>query len=336
VVLDAMGGDDAPSSPVRGALDAVRELDVDLTLVGPRAAIEREVARTRQPAQLTIADAPEIIGMAESPLRAVRSKPRSSIVVGLGLVARGEADAFVTAGSTGAAMAGAVLALKRTEGIDHPALGVPFPTARGACLLLDVGANADARAHNLVQFAIMGSVYAERVLSIPRPRVALLSVGEEESKGSIVVQEAHRQLRESDVVNFVGNVEGKDIPAGLADVIVMDGFVGNVLIKFAEGVSGAMVAIIRRELRANPLSMLLGLGLIPTFRRVRRRTDYAEWGGAPLLGVNGVCIIGHGRSNPRAIKNAVRVAADAVRGSVVETIREGLSGLPVARSHRVE
>jgi glycerol-3-phosphate acyltransferase PlsX len=330
-----MGGDNAPRSPVRGALEAAQELDIELTLVGPRETIERELARSRQPTQLEIADAPEIIGMAESPLRAVRSKPRSSIVVGLGLVARGEADAFVTAGSTGAAMAGAVLSLKRIEGIDHPALGVPFPTGSGACLLLDVGANADARAHNLVQFAIMGSVYAERVLSIPRPRVALLSVGEEESKGSIVVQEAHRQLRDGSVVNFVGNVEGKDIPAGLADVIVMDGFVGNVLIKFAEGVSGALVGIIRRELRANPLSMLLGLGLIPTFRRVRRRTDYAEWGGAPLLGVNGVCIIGHGRSNPRAIKNAVRVAADAVRGSVVGRIQEGLSGLPATRSHRV-
>lgn len=322
-----MGGDDAPGAPIAGAVEAVRDLKVDLTLVGPRDIVERELARHRESDWVRIVDAPEVIGMAEAPLRAVRSKPESSIVIGLALVARGEADAFVTAGSTGAAMAAAVLSLKRIEGIDRPALAVPFPTETGGCLLLDVGANADARPHNLVQFAVMGSVYAERVMGIPRPRVALLSVGEEESKGSVAVQEAHRQLRAA-ALNFVGNVEGKDIPAGLADVIVMDGFVGNVLIKFAEGMTSAMVGIIRAELRANPLGILLGVGLIPVFRRVRRRIDYAEWGGAPLLGVSGVCIIGHGRSSPRAIKNAVRVAADAVRGAVVARIEEGLSATP--------
>jgi len=327
VALDAMGGDNAPSAPIAGALEAVRELQVDITLVGPRDIVERELALHRESDRVRIADAPEVIGMSEAPLRAVRSKPESSIVIGLALVARGEADAFVTAGSTGAAMAAAVLSLKRIQGIDRPALAVPFPTETGACLLLDVGANADARPHNLVQFAVMGSVYAERVMGIPRPRVALLSVGEEESKGSVAVQEAHRQLRAA-ALNFVGNVEGKDIPTGLADVIVMDGFVGNVLIKVAEGVTSAMVRIIREELRANPLGILLGVGLIPVFRRVRRRIDYAEWGGAPLLGVSGVCIIGHGRSTPRAIKNAVRVAADTVRGSVVATIEEGLSASP--------
>jgi glycerol-3-phosphate acyltransferase PlsX len=247
------------------------------------------------------------------------------MVVGLGLVARREADAFVTAGNTGAAMAAAVFELKRIEGIDRPAMAIPFPTRAGACLLLDVGANADARAQDLVQFGLMGAVYAEQVLGLSNPSVGLLNIGEEESKGSLIVQEAHQRLRDAPV-RFIGNVEGKDVPAGAADVVITDGFVGNVLIKFAEGVTGAFVDVIRSELRANVFSSILALGLRPAFARVRRRTDYAEWGGAPLLGVNGVVIIGHGRSNPRAIRNAVRVASDAVRQDVVERIRAGVAG----------
>ena len=319
-----MGGDDAPASPVAGALVALRELDVKITLVGPTEAIERELEVQHSTARLPIVEAPQVIGMAESPVHAARAKKQSSMVVGLGLVARGEADAFVTAGNTGAAMAAAVFELKRIEGIDRPALAIPFPTPRGACLLLDVGANSEARPQDLVQFGLMGAVYAEQVLGLPDPGVGLLSIGEEESKGSLVVQEAHQKLRAAPL-RFVGNVEGKDIPAGAADVVVTDGFVGNVLIKFAEGVTGAFVEVIRSELRANVFSSLLALGLRPAFARVRRRTDYAEWGGAPLLGVNGVVIIGHGRSNPRAIRSAIRVAADAVQQDVVARIREGVA-----------
>ncbi|MEA2639594.1 MAG: phosphate acyltransferase, partial [Chloroflexota bacterium] len=262
--------------------------------------------------------------MAEHPVQAARSKRRSSIVVGLNLVARGEADAFVTAGNTGATMAAAIFGLKRIEGIDRPALATYFPTATGKCLLVDVGANADARPQNLLQFGVMGAIYAERVFGLRNPRVALLSIGEEESKGNLLVQEAHQLLRAAPL-NFVGNVEGKDIPAGLADVVVMDGFVGNVLIKFAEGVGTSILQTIREEIRANPISTLLGAGLMPTFRRVRQRMDYAEWGGAPLLGVNGVCVIGHGRSNPRAVRNAVRAARDAVEQGLIEHIREGVT-----------
>jgi glycerol-3-phosphate acyltransferase PlsX len=254
---------------------------------------------------------------------AVRSKRRSSIVVGLDLVARGEADAFVTMGNTGATLAAAVLRLKRIEGIERPALAAVFPTTSGACLLLDIGANADARAEHLVQFAIMGAAYAERVLGFREPRVGLVSIGEEETKGSLLVQEAHRLLREAPV-RFVGNIEGKDIPAGAADVVVTDGFVGNVLIKFAEGVGTSILRIIRDEIRANPVSSLLALGLRPSFNRVRRRMDYAEWGGAPLLGVNGVCIIGHGRSNSRAIRNAIRVAQQAVDQRLIAHIAAGV------------
>jgi glycerol-3-phosphate acyltransferase PlsX len=330
-----MGGDFAPRVPVAGAIEAVRNLDVEVLLLGPEAVLRRELAdRTHRrstssqaPAGITIVDAPQIISMSDHAVAAVRAKRQSSIVRGVGLVAQGEADAFVTAGNTGAAMAAAVFGLKRLAGIERPALAVPFPTARGVCLLLDAGANSDARPEHLVQFAIMGSVYAERVLGIAAPRVALLSVGEEDSKGSLAVQEANRQLREVPL-RFTGNVEGKDVPDGAADVVVTDGFVGNVMIKFAEGVGGAVMRIIRSEVEASWWSRLLALGLRPVFRTVRQRMDYAEWGGAPLLGVSGVCVIGHGRSNARAIRNAVRVAADAVEQDLIGRIRDGLAAGP--------
>jgi len=325
IVLDAMGGDDAPAAPVAGAIEALRDLNVEMTLVGPTSTVEAELAAHRSSVRPRIVEAPEVIGMAESPVQAVRAKKRSSMVVGVALVAHGEEDAFVTAGNTGAAMAAAVFGLKRIEGIDRPAMAIPFPTHEGACLLLDVGANAEARAQDLVQFALMGSVYAEHVLGLRDPRVGLLNIGEEESKGSLIVQEAHQKLRAAPI-RFVGNVEGKDIPTGVADVVVMDGFVGNVLIKFAEGVTTAFAGLIRAELRASPLTSLLALPLMPAFARVRRRIDYAEWGGAPLLGVNGVVIIGHGRSNARAIRSAIRVAAEAVEQGVVARIRDGVMG----------
>ncbi len=332
-----MGGDHAPGAPIAGALAAVRELGCDVRLVGPEPEIRLELVRQAPGnhsaaapndanlanSPIPIVHAPEVIGMGEHPVEAIRAKRGSSIVVGLNLVAQGEADAFVTAGNTGAAMAGAVFGLKRIPGVDRPALATPFPTSRGICLLLDVGANADARPHNLVQFAVMGAIYAERVLGIANPSVGLLSIGEEESKGNLLVQEAHRRLRHAPV-RFIGNVEGNDLPAGKADVVVTDGFVGNVVIKLCEGVVSTMLHVIRAEITANPLSTALAAGLRPAFGRVRRRVDYAEYGGAPLLGVDGVCIIAHGRSDALAIRNAVRVAGDAVRNSVVDRIREGL------------
>jgi glycerol-3-phosphate acyltransferase PlsX len=193
-------------------------------------------------------------------------------------------------------------------------------------LLLDIGASADARPQNLVQFAVMGSVYAERVLGIPNPTVGLLSIGEEESKGNLLVQGVHRQLRDAPI-RFIGNVEGNDLPAGKADVVVTDGFTGNIVVKLCEGVVSTMLQMIRSEVSANPFTAMLAMGLRPAFRRVRQRVDYADYGGAPLLGVDGVCIIGHGRSDPRAIRNAIRVAGEAVRSSLVERIRDGVSEL---------
>lgn len=332
IALDVMGGDLAPSATISGAVNALSARDLTLILVGPEAAVQEEIRHQRAQAAISqaavrIVDAPETIGMAESPVAAVRAKRHSATVVGLDLVARGEADAFVTAGNTGAAMAAAVLGLKRIPGIERPALAVPFPTRHGKpCLLLDVGANPEARPQNLAQFALMGAVYAERVLGCTRPRVGLLSIGEEESKGSSVIQEAHQQFRVLPI-DFIGNLEGKDIPAGAADVVVMEGFVGNVLIKFAEGLGVTLLDILQREIRSSLWSTLAGAALLPVFRRVRRRLDYAEYGGAPLLGVQGVCIIAHGRSNPRAVESAIRVAGDAVRARMVDEIRAGVAEL---------
>lgn len=340
IAVDAMGGDHAPRAPIAGALAAIDGLQCEVLLVGPEAEIRRELehqralktprrngTRSQPPRPLPqIVDAPDVIGMAEHPVSAVRAKRRSSIVVGIDLVARGEADALVTAGNTGAAMAAAVFGLKRISGVDRPALATPFPTSNGTCLLLDIGANADARPQNLAQFAVMGAIYAERVLGIPSPRVGLLSIGEEDSKGNLLVQEAHRQLRQAPV-HFIGNIEGNDLPTGKAQVVVTDGFTGNVVVKLCEGVVATMLEAIRSEISASPLTMALAAGLRPAFRRVRRRLDYTEYGGAPLLGVDGVCIVAHGRSDAWAIRNAVRVACEAVQHSLVSHIRDGLGEL---------
>jgi glycerol-3-phosphate acyltransferase PlsX len=327
-----MGGDLAPAAAVAGALQATRQLGANVTLTGPETVLREELRRQHGEGAVRIVDAPDTIAMGDHPVAAVRSRRRSSIVVGLDLVAGDEADAFVSAGNTGAAMAAAVLGLKRIQGIDRPALATPFPTAHGICLLLDIGANSEARAHNLAQFGIMGATYAERVMAIKTPRVALLNIGEEDSKGSILAQEAHQQLRALPL-NFIGNIEGKDIPEGAADVIVMDGFVGNILVKFAEGLASSVMRAIRTEIRANPFTSLLGLGLMPAFNRLRGRMDYADYGGAPLLGINGVCIVAHGRSSPRAIRNAIRVAGEAVNQSLIAVIRDGVAATGQTGGH---
>lgn len=339
IVLDAVGGDNAPAAVVAGALEAVQHLDLEVLLVGPEAQVAAELRRQTgsvvPPERIRLVEAPEVIGMGEHPVSAVRSKRASSIVVGLRLISSGEGDAFVSAGSTGAAMAAAVFELKRIPGIDRPALATAFPTKTGPTLLLDVGANVEAKPNNLLQFAVMGSVYSEQVYGVPTPRVGLLNIGEEESKGHPVYQEAY-QLLQNAPINFIGNVESKDIPSGVADVIVMDGFVGNVIIKLSEGLATNVVEILRTEIRRNPLSAVFALGLMPAFRRVRRRVDYAEYGGAPLLGVNGVCIVAHGRSNPLAIRSALRVAAEAVNHAMVDRIRAGLSAIEVKETDQAD
>lgn len=321
IVLDAMGGDNAPGEPVAGALMAAGVLGVEIILVGRRAAIEPELRGTSNIKDIRIVEAPEVIEMEEHATEAVRSKPGSSIVVGLEMVKRGEADAFVTAGNTGAAMAAALLTLGRVRGIGRPALATIFPAAEGRLtILLDVGANADCRPVHLYQFAHMGAAYMERMFGLQRPRVGLLSIGEEDTKGNQLTLEVHQMLRGSRL-NFIGNVEGKDLPRGLADVVVMDGFTGNVVLKTAEGIAELLFGELRRAVELTPWNKAAGLILMSELRKVKRQLDYTEYGGAQLIGVDGIVVIGHGRSNARAIYNALRAARDAVRNGVLETMR---------------
>ena len=324
LVLDAMGGDHAPAAPVEGAILASREFGLPVTLVGRPDAIEPELAKHDHAGlPITIVPASEVIEMTDHPAQAAKRKKDSSMIVGLDLVKAGQAGAFVSMGNTGGAMAAALFRLGRIKGIKRPAVSTVFPTLDGFCFILDVGANADCRPEYLVQFALMGSIYAERVLDIPNPRVGIISNGEEEGKGNELVKETYPLLKESRL-NFIGNVEGKDVPAGTADVVVTDGFTGNVLMKSAEGMAKMMKSFIKEELYRSPISKLGGLLAKGAFDRIAKRTDYSEYGGAVLLGVDGVVIIGHGRSNARAVRSALRVASQAVERQVVEAIRQGI------------
>ena len=330
IALDAMGGDRAPRDIVAGAVAAAREDGHELLLVGQPEAIERELARLGgKPPGIELVAAPDVIGTDEEPVRAVRAKPESSIVVGLDLVRSGRASGFVSAGNTGAVMTAALFGLRRIRGVERPALATLYPTLQGTCLLVDVGANADCRPEQLVQFAIMGAIYLEKALDRPNPRVGLLSIGEEDTKGNALVRDAHALLR-SAPINFVGNIEGKDIPRHAADVVVMDGFTGNVVLKVGESAAMFVKELLSQEARRDPLSLLGGLLLQPALRRVGRRVDYDEYGGAPLLGVDGVVAKAHGRSSVKAIRNALRVARHAVEANLVEAIRTGVGTVATA------
>ncbi len=324
IVLDAMGGDHAPQVTIEGGIRAIREYGIEVVMVGQQEVLEAELARHETSGlRLSIIHASQVIEMDDEPASATKAKKDSSMVVGMDLVKRGEAEAFFSAGNSGGVMAAALFRLGRIQGIRRPALTVIYPTMKGSCVLLDVGANTDCKPEWLLQFGIMGSVYAERVLGIKKPRVGIVSNGEEEGKGSILVKEAYTLLRASQL-NFVGNVEGKDISPGLADVVVTDGLTGNVIVKLSEGLAKFLTGIIESEIRSSPLTSLGGLLARPAFGRARRVLDYSEIGGAPLLGVNGVVIVGHGRSNAEAIKNGIGVAKRAVEGGMLQAISEGL------------
>ena len=351
IVVDAMGGDHAPAVVVDGAVQAARDLGLEIILVGRQEAIQAELRQHDTAGlPLTVHHTSEVIEMDEHPAAAVKAKRDSSMVVGMELIKRGgadvgagptarppRADAFFTAGNSGGALAAALFRLGRIRGIQRPALSTIFPsqTPQGYCFLLDIGANADCKPEYLVQFALMGSVYAERVLGVPNPRVAIVSNGEEEGKGNQLVQETVPLLRASGL-HFVGNVEGKDIPWGLADVIVTDGFTGNVIIKLAEGVSRMMMDIIKQELTSRNVSKVGALLAKPAFDQVKRRLDYREYGGAPLLGVDGVVIVGHGRSDALAVRNGIRMAAQAVENGVLEAIKQGIKGSADPRTPQAE
>lgn len=320
LALDAVGGDYAPHVVVDAAVAVTRSSDLAITLLGPQDLLQPFLVRHAPlPSGLRVEHAPEVVAMAEHPADAVRHKARSSIAMGMSLVKAGEADAFVSAGNTGAVMAFALLHLGRIGGIERPALGAVFPTATGQCLLLDVGANADCKPSYLLQFGQMGAAYMERVMGVRHVRVALLNIGEEEGKGSLLAQEAYHLLHGSGPA-FVGNLEGKDLPKGLAEVVVTDGFTGNVALKVAEGVAEMITAGLRELITSRLDYRLAGAVLRPAFRAMARRLDYAEYGGAPLLGVQGVVVIAHGRSNARAIRRALEVAAQAASGRLVEAI----------------
>lgn len=321
IVVDAMGGDHAPREIVKGAVAACRELNLGIILVGPAEQLREEItAAGGDGLMIEIVDAPEVIGMDEHPGQAVRKKRNSSLVVGVKLVKEGQGAAFVSAGNTGAAMAASLLGYGRIKGINRPAIATVMPTLTGRCLVLDVGANAEVDASNLLQFARMGSIYAEKILAIPNPRVGLLNIGEEESKGTPVVQEAYQLLKQQSGLNFIGNVEGRDLPMGVADVVVCDGFTGNVVLKLAEGLARALLGMIKEAAAQSLLAQVGGLLMKPAFTALKEKMDYREYGGAPLLGLQGITIISHGSSDARAIKNAIKVAARCVEQQVTEII----------------
>src|SRR5262252_6988548 len=329
IALDAMGSDRAPKPEIEGAIQAARHFGIRVLLVGPepqlRAELDRHVWASRLP--IEIVHATEVITMEDKAAQAVRAKRDSSMRVGLRLVRDGKADGFVTAGNTGAAMATAKMVFGGIPGVDRPALAAVFPTALGtAATLLDVGANVDCSPENLEQFAVMGEIYFRSMFGTKRPRVGLLSIGEEETKGNQLTREAFQLLKKLPL-NFIGNVEGRDIYNGQVDVLVTDGFVGNVALKTSEGVANLVRATLRESLKATVTRQVGALLSRNAFTDFKKRLDHTEYGGAPLLGVKGVCFITHGPSNANAIKNAVRVAAEFAERRINDTIGKELAGL---------
>lgn len=329
IVVDAMGSDAFPQPDVEGAVLAAREYGVEIILVGDESKIKPVLASVK-PGNLPIriVHAPEMLTMQDKgmalALKARRPNAKNSMAIGIDLVKNGEADAFVTAGNTGAAMATAYFRLGTIPGVDLPALAPVFPTARGSCVVLDVGANPDVKPENLLQFAIMGSIYAEKVRGIVNPKVGLVSNGEEEGKGNHLVKEATPLLKNANL-HFYGNVEGKEVIGGTVDVAVTDGFVGNVMLKTAEAVAKLIVDKIKEAIKGGgPLAMLGGLLVKPALGSIKKLLDPSEHGAAPLLGVNGLVFIGHGRSDANAIKNAVRVAKEAAEAHVIESLKAAI------------
>jgi len=320
IAVDAMGGDYAPRNIVEGALEAVRAVpeQLDIVFVGDSQAIKRELSKCDTSGlSATIAHASQVVEMDDPPAASILNKPDSSIVRAMDLVRDGEVDAVFSAGSTGAATAAAWLKLKPLEGVERPALATTLPNLIGAGVLLDAGANSDCRPKHLVQFAIMGSVFARDVLGIEDPRVGLMNIGEESTKGNDLTREVFKLL-ETKNLNFIGNVEGRNVFDGTVDVIVCDGFVGNVIIKVSESLAYALDKTFRDEIMKSPIRRFGAFLVKPAFRRLRKKVDYVEYGGAPLLGINGVCVVGHGRSSPRAVANAIGVAAKFMHQNVNE------------------
>jgi glycerol-3-phosphate acyltransferase PlsX len=330
VAVDAMGGDFAPANVVDGALAAARHLDLGVALVGPAARIEAEVARHATTAfvdraRVRIVDAPEVVSMAESPAAALRRKPNASIRVAAELVERGEAAALCSAGHTGATVMAAHGAFGMLPGVDRPALAAAIPTRKGRpAILLDVGASVECRPQHLLQFAVMGRLYARAAFEVESPRIGLLSIGEEATKGNELTREAHRLLKASSLP-FIGNVEARDVYSGDADVIVCDGFTGNVALKISEGLVEVVETLLGEELSSTVTMRVGSLLTRRALRRFRRRVDYSEYGGAPLLGVAGATIVGHGRSSAKAVRNAVAMAYKFAADRFIERVEQDIA-----------
>lgn len=324
VAVDALGGDHAPSAIVDGAVAAARHLDVRVLLAGPAQVLEDALAAhpDRAALPIEIVDAVDAVAMGEPP-SAVLRRPRASVRVAADLVAQGRASAFFSAGHTGATVMSAVTAFGMVEGVDRPALATAIPTRRRPAVLLDAGANVECRPAHLVQFGILGSAYARLALGVDQPRVGLLSIGEEESKGNDLTREAHRLLKTAPV-HFIGNIEGREIYSGVADVVVCDGFTGNVVLKTSEGLVDTVEALLGDELQGTFSSQVGYLLSRRAFRRFRRRVDYSEYGGAPLLGLAGLAIVGHGRSSAKAVRNAIAMASRMVQSGVMSRLRQDI------------
>jgi phosphate acyltransferase len=319
IAVDAMGGDHAPHETVKGAVQASLEYPVSLILVGDEAKLKKELAHYRRQGEISVVHASEVIGTGESPVQAVKQKKNSSLNIAVSLVKEKKADAIVSAGNTGALMASSLFGLGRISGIERPAIAGFFPTQKRPVLLLDIGANSDCKPKQLQQFAEMGSQFAEHVLHVKDPKVGLLNIGEEKEKGNELVT-ASWPLLKAAPINFIGNVEPKEIFTGEIDVVVCDGFTGNLVLKLGESVSSFFFHLIKQELTKNPITYLAAFLLLPAFAGIKKRTDYDEYGGAPMLGIDGVVFKAHGRAKAKAFKNAIRVTYEAVREDLVGCI----------------
>ena len=324
VILDAMGSDHYPDPEIHAAVELVRADREELILVGNEEMIRPKLqAITTETLPIRIVHAPEVLEMTDKPVENARKKSQNSMAVGMELIKSGEGQAFVTAGNTGGAMVNAILRLRLMKGVLRPALTAIFPVRNGRCVVVDIGANADCKPDFLTQFGIMGSLYAEKVMGISRPRVGLLSNGEEAGKGNLLIKDTYPMM-EASGLNFIGNVEPKEMYAGKADVVVTDGFTGNVLLKTSEAVSRLLTDMIKEEMRSTPLTMAGGLLAKPAFSNIKKLLDPGEYGAVPLLGVNGLVFIGHGRSDAHALVTAVRVARQAIKADLLSAISQSI------------
>lgn len=322
IVIDAMGGDNAPQETVKGAVEAVKQFNVDMVLTGDIEEIAKELEKHSYPKEkIEIVNCSEVIKTDEKPVVAIRRKKDSSLVVAINMVKDGKADAIISAGNTGAILAGGLFILGRMKGINRPALAPVYPTAKGVSILIDGGSNPDCKPKNLLEFGVMGSLYANKLLNVDKPSVCLVNIGIEEGKGNELVKEAYEIFKKAPF-NFQGNVEARDVSAGYADVIVCDGFTGNIILKLTEGVAGTIFKMLKKELMKSPIRKLGALLIKSGLKSFKKSFDYSEYGGAPFLGVKGVVIKAHGSSNAKAIKNAVRQAKILIETNIVEDIEK--------------